>query len=1082
VKRTAILPACLCLLAMLSDTRAKLRLSPQEVAAYEAGGVVSPRYWDMFHQKKDRLYLSGMWKYRPVRNHMTPAFLKEHLRPGGEGWQAGRGGVSRSTVPGYTDLEDDAGLRARYFAADHEDSGWMDLLVPSSWLTIMPWQEPAERVDLTRQGRGTWYSGLGYYRRSFKIPAEKRGQRAFVHFMNVDTHARVWLNGQLLSKRDHINISDATLKRVTGAWLNDFEYELPAQWLRYGVEPNVLAVRVFASGVPVYWGCGHGGIDAPVWIEFRNRTFAKNILTRPDYRRPGVDVRFELNGPAIDEVTLAVEPWHSQDYRFPGVGKSYSFRQRVSGRTVKASLTLPGVGLWSPERPCLYALRVTDSNGRLLGLERFGISQLEAKQGKFYLNGQNIFLAGACVNDLIATAFGPGSSSPGGLSRGAHYNDGNAIREDMIQRKKAGLVFNRQHSGPGAPWGYALCDEVGILVSDDWSVDSSEPLDPDDPERRTEYITKVRFGKYLTSDGGFSEWYELALRKWMRFSNRYPSMLLFTSGNEFPERDASWQKYYRHFFRILSESDIRGRLIAPSSGLHARHKGTPIPAGQGDKVMPATYFDFHIYEPQSKTSILHTRKCFLDRIHSYTRGVYGHDRLPFVNGETCFVAGSRFWKPIKGPALDYRKSMKKTAVFEYFKAPPKGVHPQVWRMQQLGAAQQGLRSSYDLDSMVHENLVWFRKFIELIRYDLPELQGYALFGPYLTHLRQVEDGKWSKEYGHPMMRRWAMAHAPTQIMIKGVHEPSLFAGRTGTQQLALVNGTSRSLSDVVCTARLDDRPLGRVALGAVAPEEIRAVTITLATPAAVRTGRYELTLALTAGGRALAENRYDCLVLKPAMPLRGRAAAVLVKDGDTRGAKLLAAHGLKTSLFKKGRAARLAVVMPGAFPKPDSPAHRALDGWLRAGGRLLVLEQPPGTRDPWLDCEVVKTANPMHICSPIVPDEHVLLKDLHFRNYGYWRAKGVAYDSYLDRLDDTVLMAGPYGKIERGGSRSRGWRWRSVAVENRVGRGRYIWTQQKLADNVALDAAAYTVLRNLLLDLSANTLGAHRFEGYEPGQ
>ena len=96
------------------------------------------------------------------------------------------------------------------------------------------------------------YQGYGWYRTTFKAPAEWKGKTVRLLFGAVDEQAWVYVNGRLV--REHTEKSEG--KSYNELWEAPFIAEVPSDQLELG-KPNVLAVRVHNSKA-------NGGIWRPV--------------------------------------------------------------------------------------------------------------------------------------------------------------------------------------------------------------------------------------------------------------------------------------------------------------------------------------------------------------------------------------------------------------------------------------------------------------------------------------------------------------------------------------------------------------------------------------------------------------------------------------------------------------------------------------------------------------------------------------------------------------------------------------------------------------------------------------------------
>jgi beta-galactosidase len=92
-------------------------------------------------------------------------------------------------------LGDDAAAKATGF----DDSGWRTLDVPHDWSIEGAFNPPP---DGEKNG-GYFFHGIGWYRKSFTLPASTEGKKVVVEFDGVYMNSDVWINGQFLGRRPY---------------------------------------------------------------------------------------------------------------------------------------------------------------------------------------------------------------------------------------------------------------------------------------------------------------------------------------------------------------------------------------------------------------------------------------------------------------------------------------------------------------------------------------------------------------------------------------------------------------------------------------------------------------------------------------------------------------------------------------------------------------------------------------------------------------------------------------------------------------------------------------------------------------
>ena len=294
--------------------------------------------------------------------------------------------------------------------------------------------------------QGFTLGGVGWYRKTFVVPAAPRNRVWRVCFDGVYMNSTVWFNGQELPRHPYGYTS--------------FSYDL-TPLMRVG-KSNVLAVRADASGQTSRWYSGSGIYrhvrltSAPPVHLAENGT----SITTPQVAAGAATVRvnsaIRSDDTAARKVTLTTRV-------VDGSGKTVAtgrVAQTVAAGAVanlETRINVPNPGLWSPDKPTLYRLISTLSAGAGGTSETsttFGIRTIsfDAARG-FLLNGAPLKLRGGCVHHDN----GPlGSAAP---------DRAETRRVELL--KAAGFNAIRTSHNPPSPAFLAACDRLGMLVIDE---------------------------------------------------------------------------------------------------------------------------------------------------------------------------------------------------------------------------------------------------------------------------------------------------------------------------------------------------------------------------------------------------------------------------------------------------------------------------------------------------------------------------------------------------------------------------------------------------------------------------------------
>jgi beta-galactosidase len=397
-----------------------------------------------------------------------------------------------SMDPGWRfTLGDPAGAQRPAFD-DHE---WRRLDLPHDWSV-----EGTPQQSAPSGGRGGYFpTGLGWYRKAFRLPATARGREAWLEFDGVYMNSDVWINGVHLGKRPfgYIGIAyDITPHLVPGI--------------------NVVAVRVDNSAQPnSRWYTG-SGIYRHVWLTIVDRLHVAHWGTyvttpRVDSSSAEVVVRTHVanDGAAASRPTLRSTVLDATGREVAHTDTAISIAAG-QGVDVEQRIVIMSPQLWSVERPTMYALRtelLTASTARPADrlVSPFGIRTIAYDKDKgFLLNGRQVKMRGV---NLHHDAGALGAAVP------------ERIWEVRLERLKAmGANAIRTSHNPPAPEFLDLCDRLGFLVMaeafDEWTIGKV-------PEGYHKY---------------FAEWSERDVVDFVHRDRNHPSIVLWSAGNEIGEQ------------------------------------------------------------------------------------------------------------------------------------------------------------------------------------------------------------------------------------------------------------------------------------------------------------------------------------------------------------------------------------------------------------------------------------------------------------------------------------------------------------------------------------------------------------------
>lgn len=392
--------------------------------------------------------------------------------------------------PGWRFLKGDAPGAEK---PDFADAAWRTLAVPHDWSI----EGPFAQTNPTGGAGAYLPAGVGWYRKSFTLPASDAARRVFIEFDGVMANSDVWINGFHLGRRPY--------------GYSSFRYEMTGH-LNFGEgKTNLLAVRADNSQEPASrWYAGAGIyrhvrliVTDPVHIA-QWGTFVATPKVTATEATVHVQTIAVNQGDAAKTVALQValfKPNGQSDEQATGTPHTLA---AGTSTTLDLELPVPSPKLWELEQPNLYRVAVAlVAGGAPLDDETVTFGIREAKfvpETGFWLNGKNMKILGVCLHQ---DAGGLGVAVPLG-----------AWERRLKALKELGVNAIRTAHNPPDPGFLDLCDRMGLLVMDEafdcWMVG------------------KNRFDYHLY----FKEWSTTDVADMVRRDRNHPSVIIYSIGNE----------------------------------------------------------------------------------------------------------------------------------------------------------------------------------------------------------------------------------------------------------------------------------------------------------------------------------------------------------------------------------------------------------------------------------------------------------------------------------------------------------------------------------------------------------------------
>ncbi len=298
---------------------------------------------------------------------------------------------------------------------------WRTATVPG------PWQ--AEFADLRHT------TGKAVYARQLSIPAGWHGREIAIRFGAVNYFSEVRLNGRVLGSHE-------------GGYL-PFEFVIPEGMpAESALEVHVTLPSGDAEAYPEFpfgeiphgkqsWYGPLGGIWQSVQLVARDKRHVAHVAIDADVDSGKVTLTLRRSAAAAGATIRAT---------IAGV------TGETSGDSLKLKLSAPA--LWSPEHPNLHTAKIELlAGGKVVDAttHSFGFRKIETRDGKFYLNGEPLYLRGALDQDY----YPEGICTPPSIE---------FIEDQARKAKHLGLNLLRCHIKVADPRYYEVADRLGLLV------------------------------------------------------------------------------------------------------------------------------------------------------------------------------------------------------------------------------------------------------------------------------------------------------------------------------------------------------------------------------------------------------------------------------------------------------------------------------------------------------------------------------------------------------------------------------------------------------------------------------------------
>lgn len=474
-------------------------------------------------------------------------------------WRFARGGMEAAIAP------------------DFDDSDWEKVDLPHDWAISGPFG-PLKSNGNT--GKLPW-KGEGWYRKSFTLPAEAKGQRLQFLFDGIMSSPVVYLNGQQV-----------------GSW----RYGYNSFWIdatdaaRFG-GLNMLVVHADTREHESRWYPG-GGIYRKIGMRLVGPVYIPVwglYVSTPEITEESAIIHTQVGlsnslsaGQKVSLEVLLIDPEGIQVVKLE---KTLELKADCDAAAA-FDMAVEKPRIWDIDHPDLYtctAVLKIDGKVSQKSSTTFGIRDFRwtANDG-FHLNGRRVQLQGVNLHHdqgPLGAAFFP-----------------RAMERQLEMMKEMGVNALRTSHNACAPEVLDLCDRMGIIVF-------NELFDKYGPTAGIQCST----GEYVDS------YAEAEVRNFVHRDRNHPSVFLWSIGNEIPD--------------ILNNSDGRAPEHVAHMVAYFKKHDSIRPVTMGCHISSVSGEEKHILDA------LETTGWNYDRRYVSTRKAYPD--MPLIYSESASAFGTR---------------------------------------------------------------------------------------------------------------------------------------------------------------------------------------------------------------------------------------------------------------------------------------------------------------------------------------------------------------------------------------------------------------------------------------------------------
>lgn len=409
-----------------------------------------------------------------------------------------------------------------------DDSSWRNVNIPHDYSIEQEYTPKAQGES------GYLPGGVGWYRKTFTVPAEDAGKHLVLGFDGVNMNSTVYLNGEKLGDHPY--------------GYSPFSFDI-TPYVKVG-QPNVLAVRTDNKLPSSRWYSGSGifrdvtlTATDPVHVATGGiRTSTPNLSKDSKDGLTKVVTTVKNDGSADETIALR--------QTITGPGKTVKVKsakfplKKGQSLDVSMDLTVKNPKLWSPAEPNLYQLttevlkdgKAVDTVTTDIGYRWTTVSNTKG----LFLNGKPFKVQGVCLHH-----------DQGALGSAANRA---AIERQLQIMKKMGCNAIRTSHNPASRTLIDLCNKEGFLVLeemyDGWHANKNVNIH----DFSESFYKTIPADSKLENSYPGEYWSEYSLKSTIRRDRNAPCIYMWDLGNEV-EGAAAGVAYDRDYKNLAKWAD-----------------------------------------------------------------------------------------------------------------------------------------------------------------------------------------------------------------------------------------------------------------------------------------------------------------------------------------------------------------------------------------------------------------------------------------------------------------------------------------------------------------------------------------------